>query len=459
MTCSSTNTCANRRDSRNSCRGRWLRSIPARTAACSRVHSSSWRQPAVRRFSWKPDLRPTRRTALSSGPRRASARSRRRPPTAWCRRADRAGTRKRGGRDAARTHRPGRRGVCACRRRSGAGGSRTRRPTRLQECGKALACRIRRRSSRRHHVGLRRGRQPLQAIPRAWLNRTGAGRRAAAADRASYATRRPAPHRDRARAIAAQRERDRGSQPRAGTPRPRDGSFGEACRALPDRRDRSRFTASPRTRRPALPRNGGRRLRIAVRCQAADRRPALAPRASRFARRTPRLAVRGIAIYTGLPRRAERRVRRRGGCLGSGSGRAWRPDPWHLSRSLVRSSSSGPTRPAALVSPIELFGTPFQNPILLAAGTAGFGRELDRVIDLDLLGGIVTKAVTPEPRQGHPALRVAEFRGGMLDAVGLAKPGLERVASHEPPWLSQRLQPGGARIIVYLVGAARHAFA
>ncbi len=93
------------------------------------------------------------------------------------------------------------------------------------------------------------------------------------------------------------------------------------------------------------------------------------------------------------------------------------------------------------MSPIELFGTTFQNPILLAAGTAGFGRELDRVIDLDLLGGIVTKAVTPEPRQGHPALRVAEFRGGMLNAVGLANPGVERVVSHELPWLSQRLKP------------------
>ena len=103
------------------------------------------------------------------------------------------------------------------------------------------------------------------------------------------------------------------------------------------------------------------------------------------------------------------------------------------------------------MSAVELFGTTFQNPILLAAGTAGFGRELDDVIDLDLLGGIVTKAVTPEPRQGHPALRVAEFRGGMLNAVGLANPGVEAVADHELPWLAQRLQR--ARIIVNVAGA------
>jgi len=103
------------------------------------------------------------------------------------------------------------------------------------------------------------------------------------------------------------------------------------------------------------------------------------------------------------------------------------------------------------VSAVELFGTAFQNPVLLAAGTAGFGRELDHVIDLDRLGGIITKAVTPEPRQGHPALRVAEFRGGMLNAVGLANPGVERVAEHELPWLSQRLRR--ARIIVNVAGA------
>lgn len=103
------------------------------------------------------------------------------------------------------------------------------------------------------------------------------------------------------------------------------------------------------------------------------------------------------------------------------------------------------------MSAVELFGTTFQNPILLAAGTAGFGRELDDVIDLDLLGGIVTKAVTPEPRQGHPALRVAEFRGGMLNAVGLANPGVEAVVEHELPWLVRRLRR--ARIIVNVAGA------
>ena len=102
--------------------------------------------------------------------------------------------------------------------------------------------------------------------------------------------------------------------------------------------------------------------------------------------------------------------------------------------------------------PIEAFGTTFQNPILLASGTAGFGREVAGVLDLDALGGLVTKAVSPEPRAGHAAPRVAEFPGGMLNAVGLANPGLDRVASVELPWLEHNLRR--ARVIANVVGSA-----
>jgi dihydroorotate dehydrogenase (NAD+) catalytic subunit len=103
------------------------------------------------------------------------------------------------------------------------------------------------------------------------------------------------------------------------------------------------------------------------------------------------------------------------------------------------------------VSGIAAFGATFQNPVLLASGTAGFGRELAGVMDLDALGGLATKAVTPEPRQGHPAPRVAEFRGGMLNAVGLANPGLDHVAREELPWLAARL--GRAQVLVNVAGA------
>ncbi len=109
------------------------------------------------------------------------------------------------------------------------------------------------------------------------------------------------------------------------------------------------------------------------------------------------------------------------------------------------------TGPRSTPRASELFGVTFQNPVLLASGTAGFGREVRDVIDLDALGGIVTKAVTPEPRRGHAAPRVAEFPGGMLNAVGLANPGLAAVRDHELPWLAAHL--GRARVIVNVAGA------
>lgn len=98
----------------------------------------------------------------------------------------------------------------------------------------------------------------------------------------------------------------------------------------------------------------------------------------------------------------------------------------------------------------DLFGTRFQNPVLLAAGTAGYGLELEGVMDLERLGGIVCKAVSREPRAGNPAPRVAEFAGGMLNSVGLANPGLEHVRTHELPALARRLRR--ARILVNVVG-------
>lgn len=104
-----------------------------------------------------------------------------------------------------------------------------------------------------------------------------------------------------------------------------------------------------------------------------------------------------------------------------------------------------------MTGPISAFGTTFQNPIILAAGTAGFGREVAGVIDLTRLGGIVTKAVSPEPRDGNPSPRVAEFRGGMLNSIGLANPGMERVAAMELPWLAEHA--GEARVIVNVVGS------
>jgi dihydroorotate dehydrogenase (NAD+) catalytic subunit len=105
----------------------------------------------------------------------------------------------------------------------------------------------------------------------------------------------------------------------------------------------------------------------------------------------------------------------------------------------------------------SVFGHRFQNPVLLAAGTAGFGREVSGVIDLERLGGIVTKAVSREPRGGNRAPRVAEFSVGMLNSVGLANPGLDRVRLEQLPWLAAHLRR--ARVLVNVVGFVAEEFA
>jgi dihydroorotate dehydrogenase (NAD+) catalytic subunit len=113
------------------------------------------------------------------------------------------------------------------------------------------------------------------------------------------------------------------------------------------------------------------------------------------------------------------------------------------------------------VAPSELsrtvFGCQFQNPLVLAAGTAGFGRELDGVMDLDRLGGLVTKAVSLQPREGNAPPRVAEFRGGMLNSVGLANPGVERVRAELLPWLGSRIRR--TQVLINVVGFTTEEYA
>ena len=97
-----------------------------------------------------------------------------------------------------------------------------------------------------------------------------------------------------------------------------------------------------------------------------------------------------------------------------------------------------------------VLGRRFQNPVLLASGTAGYGRELVGVVDLERLGGLVTKAVSVAPREGNRPPRVAEFRGGMLNSVGLANPGLAAVRERDLPWLAANLRR--AQVLVNVVG-------
>lgn len=106
---------------------------------------------------------------------------------------------------------------------------------------------------------------------------------------------------------------------------------------------------------------------------------------------------------------------------------------------------------------VSLAGVELQNPVLLAAGTAAYGDELAEVSDLDSLGGIVTKAVSLDIRKGAPAPRVAEFSGGMINAIGLANPGVEEVRATHLPWLQRTLKR--ARTLVNVVGNSVDDFA
>ena len=99
---------------------------------------------------------------------------------------------------------------------------------------------------------------------------------------------------------------------------------------------------------------------------------------------------------------------------------------------------------------VDVAGIRFQNPVLLASGTAAYGREVAGVIDLEALGGIVTKAVSSHPRNGAPPLRVVDVAGGMLNAIGLANPGVTAVREHDLPWLAANLSR--ARVLVNVVG-------
>jgi dihydroorotate dehydrogenase (NAD+) catalytic subunit len=86
---------------------------------------------------------------------------------------------------------------------------------------------------------------------------------------------------------------------------------------------------------------------------------------------------------------------------------------------------------------VSLPGLQLKNPIMPASGCFGFGREFAELYDLSTLGAIMIKATTVEPRFGNPTPRVAETSAGMLNAIGLQNPGLEKVIGEELLWLSQ----------------------
>jgi len=87
---------------------------------------------------------------------------------------------------------------------------------------------------------------------------------------------------------------------------------------------------------------------------------------------------------------------------------------------------------------------------MLASGTCGYGEEYAGLIPLNEIGGLVTKAVSLEPRSGNPPHRVAETPAGMINAIGLQNVGLDRFIDEKLPWLRDNLDR--ARVLVNVVG-------
>lgn len=97
---------------------------------------------------------------------------------------------------------------------------------------------------------------------------------------------------------------------------------------------------------------------------------------------------------------------------------------------------------------VELPGLSLKNPVIPASGCFGFGREFSELYDLSLLGSIMIKAVTKEPRIGNAMPRIAETPAGMLNAIGLQNPGIDRVED-ELRWLARYDLPIIANVAGY----------
>ena len=87
---------------------------------------------------------------------------------------------------------------------------------------------------------------------------------------------------------------------------------------------------------------------------------------------------------------------------------------------------------------VKVAGVSFNNPLIAASGTFGFGREYNEFYPLEKLGGISCKGITLKRRDGNPPPRIAETPSGILNAVGLQNPGVDAFINDDLPWLKQQ---------------------
>lgn len=105
--------------------------------------------------------------------------------------------------------------------------------------------------------------------------------------------------------------------------------------------------------------------------------------------------------------------------------------------------------PPAVDLTVSLGRLTLPNPILVASGTFGYGREMTGFVDLARLGGIVPKTITPQPRQGNPPWRTVETAAGLLNSIGLDNDGVDAFLAKQLPWLVGCRAP----VIVSIAGA------
>lgn len=110
--------------------------------------------------------------------------------------------------------------------------------------------------------------------------------------------------------------------------------------------------------------------------------------------------------------------------------------------------------PSANTLQVTLGRLTLPNPILVASGTFGYAREMERLVDLRRLGGILPKTVTRQPRAGNRPWRTVETTAGLLNAIGLDNDGIEAFVAHHLPYLAGV----GAPIIVSVAGKTEDEF-
>lgn len=87
---------------------------------------------------------------------------------------------------------------------------------------------------------------------------------------------------------------------------------------------------------------------------------------------------------------------------------------------------------------VDLGGIRMSNPVAVASGTFGYGREYEPFMDISAIGALIVKGTTLEPRQGNPPPRIVETAAGMLNAIGLENPGVDVFLNKYLPYLNKK---------------------